>query len=68
MVTYAKRAMEVDKLDAISQTQLNSSSVVDILTVLSQEIDDIEDVGWPIIEHLVGMGKWGKVVRGRKKR
>ena len=45
--------MDADKLETLTQTQLHSSSVVDMLTVLSQEIDDIEDVGWPIIEHLV---------------
>lgn len=43
----------ISKCVASQFWQLHSSSVVDILTLLSQEIDDIEDVGWPILEHLV---------------
>ncbi len=52
-ITFSKRAMEADKLEPLSTSQLHSTSVQDILTLLSQEFDDIADVGWPIVEHLV---------------
>lgn len=53
VVTYSKRAMEMDRLEPVTVAQLHSTSIVDTLTLLSQEIDDIDDIGWPVVAHLV---------------